>query len=238
MTFQEISNEWLNSYRINGAKISSVRVCKHELGHLNQYFKRLKVVDISKVKYQAALTDLKLNKGLAYNTILGIHGTARMIFKYAMKQDTIVRDPSQFAFIPKDKLTVEEIENTDKKDLYFEKEELQLLLNVAEKINQESFVMIHTLAWTGLQAGELLALEWSDINFEKQTLSVTKTYYNPTNNTKKFELLSPKTKGSIRVINIKEDVLELLRKHKVIQSTIKLQLIKEYYDENFVFADY
>ncbi|MFX3673325.1 MAG: tyrosine-type recombinase/integrase [Paenisporosarcina sp.] len=236
ITFQDISKEWLNSYSINGAKISTVRVRLHELGHLNQYFQRLKIVDISKVKYQAALTDLKFNKGLAYNTISGIHGTARMIFKYSMKQDIIIKDPSEFAFIPKDKVTVEDIENTEIKDLFLEKEELQLFLNAAEKMNQESYVMLHTLAWTGLRAGELLALKWSDINFEKQTLSVTKTYYNPKNNTKKFELLPPKTKGSIRVIDIEEDVLEVLRRHKAIQSTIKFQLGKEYYDENFVFG--
>ena len=113
----------------------------------------------------------------------------------------------------KDKVTVEEIENTEIKDQYLEKEELQLFLNVAEKMNLESYVILHTLAWTGLRVGELVALKWSDIEFGKQTLSVTKTYYNPINNTKKLNLLPPKTKGSIRVIDIDEDVLELLRKH-------------------------
>nr|WP_285853868.1 tyrosine-type recombinase/integrase [Bacillus safensis] len=43
---------------------------------------------------------------------------------------------------------------------------------------------LYLLAWTGLRAGELAALKWSDIDFKECTISVTKTYYNPSNSTK------------------------------------------------------
>ena len=33
-----------------------------------------------------------------------------------------------------------------------------------------------------MRAGELLALKWSDIDFENNTINITKTYYNPNNN--------------------------------------------------------
>ncbi|WP_241503537.1 tyrosine-type recombinase/integrase [Bacillus safensis] len=50
--------------------------------------------------------------------------------------------------------------------------------------------MFYLLAWTGLRAGELAALKWSDIDFKECTISVTKTYYNPSNSTKIYSLTS------------------------------------------------
>lgn len=53
--------------------------------------------------------------------------------------------------------------------------------------------------WTGCRIGELLALTPKDINFEKNQMSITKTYYR-TN--KQDVITEPKTKQSVRVIEI------------------------------------
>jgi integrase len=236
ITFQGMAEEWLSVYGLTDRKMSTVRVRNHEVGHLNNYFGRLKLKDITKKMYQNTLTDLKNEKKLAHNTISGIHGTARMIFKRALEQDLILSDPTQFAFIPKDKKTVEDIENTNVQDKYMEKEELKLFLDKAKELNEESYTILFVLAWTGFRAGELLALKWKDVDFEEKTINITKTYYNPTNNTKKFYLLPPKTQGSIRKIIVEDEVLKVLQKHQIKQKMIKLQLGDEYYDEDFVFG--
>ncbi len=46
-----------------------------------------------------------------------------------------------------------------------------------------------TLSYTGIRVGELVALKWKDIDFDKNTISITKTYYNSKNNTKEYFLL-------------------------------------------------
>ncbi|MCU7712432.1 tyrosine-type recombinase/integrase [Priestia sp. JV24] len=236
ITFQEMAEEWLSVYQLTSRKISTVRVRLHEIGHLNQYFAQYKLKDINKKMYQNMLTDLKNTKQLAHNTISGIHGTARMIFKRAMEQDLIVSDPSQFAFIPKDKKTVEDIENTKVEDKYLEKHELKLFLDAAKEMDEETYAMLFTLAWTGFRAGELVALKWKDIDFVENTINVTKTYYNPKNNTKDYHLLPPKTAGSIRKIIVEDEVIKTLQRQKIRQNEIKLQISQEYYDEDFVFA--
>lgn len=236
ITFQEMAEEWLSVYQLTSRKISTVRVRLHEIGHLNQYFAQYKLKDINKKMYQNMLTDLKNTKQLAHNTISGIHGTARMIFKRAMEQDLIVSDPSQFAFIPKDKKTVEDIENTTVEDKYLEKHELKLFLDAAKEMDEETYAMLFTLAWTGFRAGELVALKWKDIDFVESTINITKTYYNPKNNTKDYHLLPPKTAGSIRKIIVEDEVIKTLQRHKIRQNEIKLQISQEYYDEDFVFA--
>ncbi|MCE4092819.1 tyrosine-type recombinase/integrase [Priestia megaterium] len=236
ITFQEMAEEWLSVYQLTSRKISTVRVRLHEIGHLNQYFAQYKLKDINKKMYQNMLTDLKNTKQLAHNTISGIHGTARMIFKRAMEQDLIVSDPTQFAFIPKDKTTVEDIENTKVEDKYLEKHELKLFLDAAKEMDEETHAMLFTLAWTGFRAGELVALKWKDIDFVENTINITKTYYNPKNNTKNYHLLPPKTAGSIRKIIVEDEVIKTLQRHKIRQNEIKLQISQEYYDEDFVFA--
>ncbi|HWI48317.1 MAG TPA: hypothetical protein VNU45_08865 [Rummeliibacillus sp.] len=53
-----------------------------------------------------------------------------------------------------------------------------------------------------MRVGELIALRWKDVDFVNQTISITKTYYNPNNNTVQFQLVTPKTKKSRRKIVI------------------------------------
>ena len=55
------------------------------------------------------------------------------------------------AFIPKDKKTVEDIENTKVEDQYLEKHQLKLFLDKAKELNIETYTMLFTLAWTGLR---------------------------------------------------------------------------------------
>ncbi len=237
ITFEEMAEDWLNVYSETDVKISTIRVRNHEIGHLYRYFAKYKIKDITKRMYQSALNDLKKNQQLAHNTISGIHGTGRMIFKRAMEQDLLLIDPTEFAFIPKDKKTVEDIENQKVQEKYLEKHELKALLDTAKEHGAiDDYVIFLTLAWTGLRAGELLALKWKDINFDEQTINITKTYYNPKNNTKDYKLLPPKTKGSIRKIDVEDEVLNALHKHQLKQKEIKLQVGKEYYDHDFVFG--
>lgn len=69
-----------------------------------------------------------------------------------------------------------------------------------------------------------------------QTIRVTKTLYNPNNHFEKYQLLTPKTKGSIRTIKIDEMLLNMLRKHRIKQNEIKLKNRLVYKDNGFIFA--
>ncbi|MEH7649582.1 hypothetical protein [Bacillus safensis] len=52
----------------------------------------------------------------------------------------------------------------------------------------------------------------------------------------KYTLLPPKTKGSIRKIDVESEVLQALNKFRIQQNEIKMQMIHEWHDHNFVFA--
>lgn len=67
-----------------------------------------------------------------------------------------------------------------------------------EKGLEIDYIIFALLAYTDIRVGELLALKWSNVDFEKNSISITKTMYNPNNIIGKYQLLTPKTKGSIR----------------------------------------
>ena len=70
--------------------------------------------------------------------------------------------------------------------------------------------------YSGLRIGELLALEWSDIDLTKGEVSVTKSCYDGTDEQGHLCRITttPKTENSIRVIPIPRQLIPLIREHK------------------------
>jgi integrase len=233
--FKDFVKTWLETYK-STVKISTVRVREHESGRLLDYFDNRKMKDITKKMYQDALNDLK-SQGLADNTISGIHTSGRMIFSKAIELDVIKNNPTQYAKLPRSQKTVEELEHEDEVVKYLEKDELaRFLLAAKEKGLEQDYVLFLMLAYSGMRAGELCALRWSDLDMDEYTVSITKTYYNPSNRTTEYQLLPPKTKTSKRKIDLDPVVIEELKKHKARQNAVKMEFRRTYHKGDFVIA--
>lgn len=236
VVFKDFASEWLHMYsEKNSVKPGTIRIRQHEVNKLLPYFSLLKLKDITSKRYQDALNDLK-QKGYADNTLDGVHRTGRMIFKKAIEMRLIKNDPTEFAYLKKDRKTVEELEEKEIPK-YMEKEELALLLQTAAQKGLDlDYLIFLTLSYTGLRAGELVALKWKDIDFEEHTISITKTYYNPTNNTLEYQLVPPKTRKSKRKIVVDKEVIDALKKHMLEQQKVRKYFGEAYLDEGFIFA--
>ncbi len=69
--------------------------------------------------------------------------------------------------------------------------------------------------YTGIRLGELLALTWDDIDFDKRLLRVNKTVYTISKNGKNEAYIDkPKTKQSNRIIPLPKQLIILLKKNK------------------------
>jgi len=238
ITFEKFSEEWLLTHYSNSGKVkeSSIRVRKHERGRLLPYLAQIKLKDITRKRYQDAINDLKV-QGLAETTIEGVHVTGRMIFKKAIELELIKNDPTKYVAIPKTIKTIEELEEEEEEVKYLEKDELSIFLKTArERGLDKDYPAFMLLSYTGMRVGEMCALKWKDIDFTEGTVNITKTYYNPNNNVKKYRLLTPKTITSKRKISVDEVVLEELKKLKARQNLVKMENRPTYYEKDFVFT--
>ena len=66
----------------------------------------------------------------------------------------------------------------------------------------------HILFWCGLRIGELLALTFGDINFEKKTLTINKSYQRID---KKDVITNLKTPKSNRIIEMSDELINVLK---------------------------
>lgn len=233
-TFKQVADDWLKQYA-NDAKVSSVRAREKAIYHAIERFNTYPIQTIKKHDYQRFVDDMSAQ--YSKNYVDSIVASTNMIFKYAYDMKLIKVLPSEGIKRPKKKRTVEELEDTEIHKKFLEKDELFQFLEVAKNNHAplNSFQVFTTLAYTGLRAGELLALKWSDIDFDNNTISITKTYYNPNNNKKKYQILTPKTESSIGKITVDANVIKMLQDYKInVQNNWKDEL---YVDNNFVFTD-
>lgn len=233
-TFKQVADDWLSQYA-KDVKISSVRTREKAIHHAIERFNTKPIQTIKKYDYQRFVDDMSAQ--YSKNYVDSIVASTNMIFKYAYDMRLIKVLPSESIKRPKKKVSVEELEDIEIHKKFLEKDELFQFLEVAKYHHspQNSFEVFTTLAYTGMRAGELLALKWSDIDFENNTISITKTYYNPNNNKKHYQILTPKTESSIGKISVDPHVIQLLKDYKVnVQDTWKNEL---YVDNNFVFTD-
>lgn len=236
MLFEEVCNDWERHYS-QDAKESSLRARRIALKHIIKEYGQIPIQKITKKSYQDTIDNL--SNQFSSNYISSIHTSANMVFEYAFSLKLISEVPTKEIKLPKKKINVSDLEKGDSLfDKFLEKEELEEFLTVTKNDGLEGDLLAFTmLAYTGLRIGEMIALKWSDIDFENHTLRVIKTYYNPTNNKSKFKLLTPKTLGSIRTITIDSLLVNLLEKHKKEQDKVMKDKKHFYNDNGFIFTN-
>jgi integrase len=234
VTFASFADEWLKEYG-KDAKISTLSLRERTVKSvLNKQFGAVKVKDITRKQYQDMLD--KLGPSYADNTLSIIHSTGKLIFKKAMRDELIKRDPTELTKITRKKKTVEQLEE-EELPKFMEKEELGRFLSVIKTtLSHQDYTLFYMLAYSGMRIGELLALKWRDVSFEEHTVKITKTLYLPNNNAQKFILLPPKTKSSKREIVIDPELISELKKHKFAQNNVKNHPASSFKDHGFIFT--
>lgn len=101
-----------------------------------------------------------------------------------------------------------------------------------KEIPEQIRVLFNLAIYAGLRKGELLALEWSDIDFDADTVSVTKavTVVDNQQTTK-----PPKTKTSRRVVSIPHFLTQRLRALRAERSRYRLSLGDYWKGANWIF---
>lgn len=135
-----------------------------------------------------------LNKNFAQKTISNHKMVLNQIFDFAILQDEIEYNPCSSTKIPKN------AKKNPRKSASPEEE--KIILNSADK-----WLFPYIAMLTGMRKGEILALQWKDIDFEKNIIKVTKSIYYEGNNPK---IKEPKTEAGQRIVPLLEDLKKTL----------------------------
>ncbi len=223
MTFDELYQEFLElechlTKRANTIKKYDsmyIHHVKEAIGH--RYVKSITSRDIDKFIVELS------KKGYSEGFIKSNFNFIAAVFSYAVRQKHIKENPSTNASIPKVTKAPIEILTT---------EQIQDMLEVLSNSNLITSFIIGL--YTGMRAGEVFGLRWSDINFNTKTISINKQLLFETNH---WCLGMPKTNGSNRVIKMSEFLSDYLQQCKSNQESNR-ESAAEWYVDNKVFNNF
>lgn len=172
----------------------------------------LRLFDIKSIKLQTYYNKMSKN-GISSSKIKKMNKLLYQFFKYAIQEGYLNRNPAENIIIPK--LESEKVLKEEKLE-YYSEDEVKLIKKKIKGYDIELLVLF--ALGTGLRQGELLALRYSDIDYDKMQIHVNRTvkvnYVFDDDNTKHKQqnFLEPKTKNSKRVVDIPSSLFTLLPK--------------------------
>lgn len=148
--------------------------------------------------------NMKTGKGLAVNSVNGIITVIQNSLKLAYALGTIKEYAADKIRRPKTK---------EKEVTCFTLSEQKKIERAALSGKKTKWLGIVVCLYTGLRIGELLALEWKDVDFQKGVLTVSKSRHEGKDENGRYAQIveSPKTVSSRRCIPLPKQILCELR---------------------------
>ena len=138
------------------------------------------------------------------STIVKVVEVYRVLFNKAVEMDYVRRNPA------KTQMVRDWIPAKKRKDIfYLDAFEVNKIFQDMQEHSPLYAVMIPLMAYTGLRSGEVRGLHWSDIDFNYNTVSITKQFSD-----KVMDFTPPKNDASVREIKIPQYVMKYLKEHK------------------------
>ncbi len=206
--FDTVYNEWLE-FKKSKVKVSTYyKIVKTLNKHILDFFKSFKLHNIK-------LNSINQWRIKLVNQGLDIDYT-NIIINYLKEILNFAKTNYNFDYKIIDKIyTIRDdtpkSEKTDAELNFWTYSEFKKFIN---KVDDKFYYLIFNfLYFTGLRIGEFSALTWKDIDLRNKTVSITKSLTCKVID-KKYMITSPKTSNSIRVIDLDDNLIKLLKEHK------------------------
>lgn len=164
---------------------------------------------------------------LADKTISHYHKLISSILEKAVKWQIILYNPCQRVEAPKVPI---------KEKSYLDEVQTAELIKYLDNEPLQYKVIITTLLYSGMRRGELCGLEWSDIDFKNDLISINKSSLYTVE--KGIYIDTTKTESSKRVIKMPPLVMNLLKQHKKEQTAERLKLGDLWIDSEKIFTQW
>lgn len=214
MKYKEWLSEWLNSYVKITAKHRTIEryseiVKQHLVPRVGEY----ELDALTPMILQRHISDLLLQgnirngKGLAASSVNSIITVIQNSLHIAYNLGLIKEQVGDK--IKRPKLTERVIE-------CFSINEQKKIEQAVSQSKKPCMLGILVALYTGLRVGELIAVEWADIDFENRLLSVNKTCHYGKDSSGVYTRIveTPKTDSSIRIVPLPKQLIPLLKEYK------------------------
>ncbi|MGT2923874.1 site-specific integrase [Streptococcus caviae] len=203
MTIYDYSVRWANIYKRPHITAKTWKTYTKNFKHIKTYFGDSKIKDISPSSYQQILNNF--GQKVAQSTLEKLHYHIKGAMKAAVR-DGIIRDNfAEGAIIKAQKA------GQSKEDKFLQEDEYLNFIKIAKsKIQYPSYLTAYLIAVTGLRFAEVQGLTWDDIDFEKGTIDINKTYDYSISQ----EFGPTKNKQSMRMVPVDGNTLQALQYYK------------------------
>ena len=212
--FKDFSEQWLENYARVNLKSTSYQRMLSSTKRIYAAFGNMRVDSITRGQIQSFIDNMSKNgknmktgKPLSRKSVIHHLNFLSDVFSYALRQGMIESNPCTEIFVPKGTKKEKQIYTVD------EMKQLFKLANAEGTLNYRAFL---TLAvYSGFRNGELMGLEWKDVDWENNVISVRRTSYYTTTDGNFTD--TPKTKSSIRSLKLPDIVFSVLKELKTQQ---------------------
>ncbi|WP_084262059.1 site-specific integrase [Ruminococcus sp. NK3A76] len=233
--FEEFAEQWFEEYARLNLRKSSFERMRQVTQRVYPAFGHLRLDRITGRQIQQFINELVLNgknmqtgKPLSRKTAVHHLSFISDVFSYAVRMDIVSDNPCRKVYVPKGGKKEKEI---------YSIEEIEQLFTLLEDAPLKYRTFFTLAVYTGFRRGELMGLEWKDIDFESGVVSVRRT----SNYTVKTGIYTDttKTKSSQRSMKLPQLVLDILKEHKTEQDNERQKLGTKWFecDRLFVTAD-
>lgn len=225
MTFSDFLDYWHKNYVELNCKINTQNKYKNIIkNHVKPHLGGYKLNTLNSAIIQD-FCNIKYKQGYSKSSLSHYMSVVYSSLKYAVTPMKLLKfNPSEYVKIPK----YDDTHNDEVKTI--SKEQFSKLLDRFPKgrlLNMPLQIGYHT----GMRIGEVCALTWDDIDFNKRTININKTLiYNPGND---VHFGTTKTKTSNRKILMGNVLVKILKEHKISQNVNKLKYGEFYLDNDY-----
>ena len=210
-TYKELALLWWDSYK-HTIKPNSYLLIKGMLkNHLIKHFGDYHLDKLTPPIIQQVFNEYgnSYNRGDSdsYASYGMLHSFNKRILQYGVIIQVLESNPARDVVIPRKK-------SKEKKIKYLDNNDLKMFLAHLDSLDTGEYKLLYEvtlyklLLATGLRVGEACALEWSDIDFENATVTVSKTL------NALREVNSPKSKAGNRLLDIDSETVTMLKEYK------------------------
>jgi integrase len=154
-----------------------------------------------------------LDSGLAPGTVRSAHGIVAKALKEAYRSGLVTRNAANDVSPPS---------AGDRDVTILQHDQVPMVMERLKERDDDLGAIAAVALYAGLRRGEVLALRWNAVSLETRKLSVTCSIEELTDGT--ITVKPPKTKAGRRTVTMPDDLIEVLRSHRLAQLQFRLRL--------------